>query len=269
MKPVRDTAGSARVTAPPSPRGASASFPIVGVGASAGGLEASIQLLRHIPADTGMAFVLIQHLDPAHTSFLREALAKATEMAVSQAEDGIRVEPNHVYVIPPEADIGILAGRLTLLARPHDRGLHLPVDSFLRALAAERGSHAIGVVLSGTASDGTDGLTAIKAEDGITFAQDPRSAKFPGMPRSAIDAGVVDYCLAIPQLAEELVRLSRHPYVAASQLSPPKNDDTTFDQILSAVRNGIGVDFAEYKAPTLERRPAVWPCGEWTTCTST
>jgi two-component system CheB/CheR fusion protein len=229
----------------------------VGVGASAGGLDAFTQLLKHLPADTGMAFVLIQHLDPGHTSFLREALAKSTEMPVSQAEDGTRVEPNHVYVIPPRADIAILGGRLTLTARPQDsRASHLPVDFFLRALAAERGSHAIGVILSGTASDGTDGLKAIKAEDGITFAQDPKSAKFPGMPRSAIDAGVVDYCLAIPQLAEELVRLSRHPYVAARQLSPPKHDDTIIDKILAVVRSGVGVNFSEYKAPTLHRRLA-------------
>ena len=141
-------------------------------------------------------------------------------MTVSQAEDGTAVEPNHVYVIPPDADISIRHGRLTLVPRaPDGRRSHLSVDHFLRSLAAERGSHAIGVVLSGNASDGTDGLRAIKAESGITFAQDPASAKFDGMPRSAVTAGVVDYALAIPELARELVRLSRHPYVAAADIA--------------------------------------------------
>lgn len=174
-------------------------FPIVGVGASAGGLEAFTQLLRHLPADSGMAFVLIQHLDPTHASFLGEALSKATAMTVSQAEDGTAVEPDHVYVIPPDADISIRHGRLNLVPRaPDGRRSHLSVDHFLRSLAAERGSHAIGVVLSGNASDGTEGLRAIKAENGITFAQDPGSAKFDEMPRNAVTAGVVDYALAIP-----------------------------------------------------------------------
>ena len=186
------------------------------MGASAGGLEAFTQLLKHLPADSGMAFVLIQHLDPTHASFLPEALAKATTMAVSQPADGTPVEPNHVYVIPPDADIAMQGQLLALAPRTRDeRRPHLPIDLLLRSLAAERGSHAIGVVLSGTASDGTEGLRAIKAEDGITFAQDPASAKFAGMPRSAIEAGVVDFALPIAELAAELVRLSRHPYVAA------------------------------------------------------
>lgn len=204
-----------------------------------------------------MAFVLIQHLDPTHTSLLRDALARATAMNVSQIEDGTRVEPNHVYVIPQNADIAIFHGVLTLLPRPEgNRKPHLPIDFFLRALAVERGSHAIGVILSGTASDGTEGLKAIKEGDGITFAQDPSSAKFGGMPRSAVDAGVVDYCLSIPQLAQELVRLSRHPYVAARQIQAPKNYDATLNEIFVVVRNAVGVDFSEYKAPTSARRLA-------------
>ena len=232
-------------------------FPIVGIGASAGGLEAFTQLLGALPPDTGMAFVLIQHLDPTHTSLLSEALAKATAMPVRQAEDGSPVEPNHVYVIPPNADIAILHGRLTLLPRNDEAHKpHLPVDFFFRALAADRGNHAIGVVLSGTASDGTEGLRAIKAENGITFAQAPRSAKFGGMPHSAIEAGVVDYPLAIPAIAEELVRLSGHPYLAGDRLRPEANDDRTLNKIFVLVRNAFGLDFSEYKAPTFERRLA-------------
>jgi two-component system CheB/CheR fusion protein len=232
-------------------------FPIVGIGASAGGLEAFTQLLQALPSNTGMAFVLIQHLDPTHTSLLAEALSKATQMPVRQAEDGERVEANHVYVIAPNTELGILRGRLTLLPRHSEaRKLHLPVDFFFRALAADCGSQAIGVILSGTASDGTEGLKAIKAENGITLAQDPRSAKFGGMPHSAIDAGVVDHVLPIPELAQELVRFSRHPYVAAHQPRQQNNDDSTLNKIFVIVRNAVGVDFSEYKGATFERRLA-------------
>ncbi|HUE69172.1 MAG TPA: chemotaxis protein CheB, partial [Candidatus Acidoferrum sp.] len=232
-------------------------FPIVGVGASAGGLDAFTQLLKHLPADSGMAFVLIQHLDPTHASFLRDALAKATTMTVSQAEDGTAVQPNHVYVIPPDADISIRGGMLTLASRALDaRRSHLSVDGFLRSLAADRGSHAIGVVLSGNASDGTEGLRAIKAENGITLAQDPESARYGEMPRNAVNAGVVDYALPIPDLARELVRLSRHPYVAAADVPPAAGDADVHDQILMVVRNAFGVDFTEYKLSTLQRRLA-------------
>jgi two-component system CheB/CheR fusion protein len=232
-------------------------FPIVGIGASAGGLEAFTQLLGLLPDDTGMAFVLIQHLDPTRASFLAEALGRATRMPVVQAEAGARVQPNHVYVIPPNADVGIEAGTLRLQTRGTDgRGSHLPVDFFLRALAAERGSRAIGVILSGTASDGTDGLRAIKAAEGITLVQDPASAKFGGMPRSAVEAGVVDYSLPLPKLAEELLRLSHHPYVVAGEPDQTTGDPSTLSKIFELVRKTAGVDFAEYKSPTLERRIA-------------
>jgi chemotaxis methyl-accepting protein methylase/signal transduction histidine kinase/chemotaxis response regulator CheB len=229
----------------------------VGVGASAGGLEAFTQLLDELPSDTGMAFVLIQHLDPTHTSFLADALTKATKMSVAQAQDGESIKPNHIYVIPPDADIAILHGLLTLLPRKSEaRKLHLPIDFFLRSLAQERGNHAIGVILSGTASDGTEGLRAIKAEDGITLVQDPNTAKFDGMPRSALNAGVVDYSLSLPELARELVRLSTHPYVAAATAHPPKTNDALLNHIYALLRNSVGVDFSEYKAPSFERRLA-------------
>ncbi|HTB78650.1 MAG TPA: chemotaxis protein CheB, partial [Polyangiaceae bacterium] len=230
----------------------------MGVGASAGGLEAFSELLLHIAGhDTGMALVLIQHLDPTHTSFLREALVKTTKLPVQQAEDGLRVEPGHVYVIPPNTSLGIRGGRLTLAPRPLDPKVkHLPIDAFFRELAAERGGRAIGVVLSGTASDGTDGLQAIKEANGITFAQEPSSAKFSGMPRSAVDAGVVDYCLPVPALAKELVRITQHPYVIAPDSTPSIHDAATLEQIIALVRAVVHVDFSEYKAPTFERRLA-------------
>jgi two-component system CheB/CheR fusion protein len=259
--PVSKNRGGATPGAP------GASFPIVGVGASAGGLEAFTQLLGRLPANSGMAFVLIQHLDPTHRSFLGEALARATAMPVSQAEDGVEVEADHVYVIPQNADIGIEHARLKLVPRPEEpRPPHLPIDFFFRALAADLGSRAIGVVLSGTASDGTEGLRAIKEEGGITFAQDPWTAKFGGMPRSAIDAGVVDYGLTIAQLVDELVRLSHHPYVLAARKESEESAASTapeagatesvLAEIFAVVKHGVKVDFSEYKAPTIERRLA-------------
>jgi two-component system CheB/CheR fusion protein len=269
--------GGDTVDDPSTPARSSTAFPIVGVGASAGGLEAFTHLLSHLPADSGMAFVLIQHLDPSHKSFLSEALGKATRMRVSQVLHDELVEPDHIYVIPPDADVSIQAGRLMLLARTDESVKpHLPIDSFFAALAAERGSHAIGVVLSGTASDGTEGLKAIKAEGGITLVQDPKTAKFQGMPQSAVDAVVVDYALPLPALAEELIRLSRHPYIVAPapavQEWPPGGEqeeptgtespgpetaiDETTLKIMAVVKNQTGVDFSEYKSPTFDRRLA-------------
>ncbi|HZS39416.1 MAG TPA: chemotaxis protein CheB [Polyangia bacterium] len=234
------------------------SFPVVAVGASAGGLEAFTQLLGHLPADAGMAFVLIQHLDPAHVSLLSEALSRATKMTVQPVTDGLRMKPDCVYVIPPNADVALAHGVLTLLPRSTDtRKPHLPIDFFFRTLAQERGNQAIGVVLSGTASDGTAGLRAIKAADGITFVQEPATAKFSGMPQSAVDAGVADYVLPLDRLADELVRLSRHPYLAAREQELQwKRNDGTLRKIFVLVRDATGVDYSEYKPATLERRLA-------------
>src|SRR6266849_1067808 len=246
-----------RADARPAAQTSRPSFPVVGIGASAGGLEAFTQLLKALPADTGMAFILIQHLDPAHSSFLSQALGKTTSMKVVQVESGMRVEPDHVYVIPPNADVALAGDELVLVERGPPAQPHLPVDSFLRSLAHERGSQAIGVVLSGTASDGTAGLRAIKGEHGITLVQDPQSAKFSGMPQSAIDAGVVDYTLPLPLLAEELVRLSRHPYLAVDPELPPEQvDQDALNQIFLVVREAVGVDYTEYKPATLQRRLA-------------
>jgi two-component system CheB/CheR fusion protein len=233
------------------------SFPIVGVGASAGGLEAFTQLLQRLPPDTGLAFVLIQHLDRTHPSLLTESLAKTTAMPVRQVEHGMRPKPNHVYVIAPNTDIAMHDGELAVSARLSEgSSSHLPVDFFLRSLAAEVGSRAIGVILSGSASDGTDGLRAIREADGITFAQDPRSARFASMPQSAIDAGVVDYTLDLAALADELVRLSRHPYVQPQVEEAQDADGRLRDELFSRVHSAIGVDFSEFKPSTVKRRIA-------------
>ena len=184
-----------------------AAFPIVGVGASAGGLEAFTQLLKALPSDTGMAFVLVQHLAPTHASALAEILSRATKMSVTEVHDESTVEPNHVYVIPPDRSMVIALGALQLLPR-EGQGLHRPVDQFFRSLAEDRRHQAIGVVLSGTASDGTLGLEAIKAEGGITFAQDA-TAQHEGMPHSAIASGCVDFVLPPDEIAREIVRIGK------------------------------------------------------------
>jgi len=181
-------------------------FPIVGIGASAGGLEAFVQLLEHLKPDTGMGFVYVQHLDRHHDSMLTALLAKSAGMPVHEARDGMPVQPNHIYVISPNTSLGISAGKLTVTARGDVAEPNMSVDHFLRALAHDCGNQAIGVILSGTASDGTHGLRAIKQEGGLTFAQSPDSAKHDGMPRSAIASGCVDFVQMPTQIAGELRR---------------------------------------------------------------
>ena len=187
-------------------------FPIVGIGASAGGLEAFTQLLKHLPADMGMGLVLVQHLDPTHESELTRLLARGTSMPTHEVTDKMRVEPNHVYVIPPNMNMSIARGVLKLEPRREGRRPQHAIDFFFESLAADQRERAIGVVLSGTATDGTLGLEAIKAEGGITFAQDD-SAKYDSMPRSAVAAGCVDFVLSPQNMARELARIAAHPYV--------------------------------------------------------
>lgn len=237
------------------------SFAVVAVGASAGGLEAFSQLLRAIPNNTGMAFVFIQHLDPKHHSMLSELLAKASTMPVLEATNGTTVKPNHVYVIPPNVNMGINRHRLQLTRRDALPGLHTPIDFFMRSLAEERNSRSIGVVLSGTASDGTRGLAAIKAEGGITLVQDEKSAKYPGMPHSAVASGCVDFVLPPEKIAQELARISGHPYVNGSQagihrtrVAKTKRPDDTFERIFTLLRSAGGISFSLYKPGTVQRR---------------
>ena len=227
---------------------------VVGIGASAGGLEAFTELLSQLPGDTGMSFVLIQHLDPNHDSHLRELLSKASKMPVSEVKGETRVEANHVYVIAPRCNLGISGGILSTPPRP-DRGRNLPIDSFLRALAEDRGNRAIGVILSGTASDGTLGLQAIKAAGGITFAQALRSAKYDSMPRSAIAAGVADFVLPPEGIARQLVAIARRSQAPGeARETVAAHGDPELAKILRLVRISTGVDFTHYKHSTLERR---------------
>jgi two-component system CheB/CheR fusion protein len=211
-KPVRGrprpTVSAVATARPAEERIKASCLTIVGVGASAGGLEAISELISHLPDDTGMAFVVIQHLDPKHDSHLTELLSKESKMPVSEVNGDTQVEADHVYVIPPRCNLGISAGILHTPTRPAS-GCNMPVDAFFRDLAADAGSQSLGVVLSGTASDGTIGLQAIKAAGGITFVQDVRTAKFDGMPKSAIAAGAADYVLSPAGIAMQLVAFAR------------------------------------------------------------
>ena len=184
-------------------------FPIVGLVASAGGLEAFSQLLSHLPTNTGMAFVLIQHMLPNGESLLTKILARVTKMLVSQVQNGMLVEPDRVYIIPPDTQMRIFKGVFELSPREKVFGTYMPGDVFLTSLAADRGNRAIAVVLSGSNKDGTLGLTAIKVVGGVTFAQDKDTATFDRMPLSAIATGYVDFVLPPEQIAIELVAIGR------------------------------------------------------------
>ncbi len=227
-------------------------FPIVGVGASAGGLEAFTQLLKSLPDDTGMAFILVQHLSPTHASSLTEILSRATNTPVVEIEDGMQVEPNQIYVMPPDRHMTISHGVLQLLPRPA-QGQHRPIDIFFRALADDQGDRAIGVVLSGTGTDGTLGLEAIKSGGGITFAQDA-SAQQDGMPHSAIAAGYADSVLPPNEIASEIGRLSRHPYTAPASPPQASGAEMNLSPVLQLLHNATGTDFTNYKTNTLYRR---------------
>jgi two-component system CheB/CheR fusion protein len=231
------------------PEALDANVQVVGVGASAGGLEAFSQLLRSLPPDTGLAFVLVQHLAPAHASALAEILGRETTMPVLEVEGAPEVLPNHVYVIPPAHGLLLRNGALNLVPRPE--GIHHPIDQFFRSLAEARRHRAIGVVLSGTANDGSAGLEAIKAEGGVTFAQD-ESARHDGMPHSAITTGIVDFVLAPDAIAAELVRITRNPETGDG--SRDALDDPAIPRIVQALHQLTGLDFSQYKLNTLFRR---------------
>jgi two-component system, chemotaxis family, CheB/CheR fusion protein len=261
-------------------------FPIVGIGASAGGLESFTQLLQALPPDTGMAFVLIQHLEPSHSSLLSEILTRTTVMVVHEVQQGMTIAPNCVYVIPPNKRMTCKAGKLNLQPRQLARGTHLPIDEFFQSLATECGNKAIAVVLSGSGSDGAIGITAIQSGGGITFAQAPDSAEFPNMPQNAIATGQIDFVLPPMRIAEELLRISRHPDVilpsapspetsprpttpnpgalnpktlsaetlSAETLSAETLSAETLSPVFALLRRAMGVDFTHYKQGTMRRR---------------
>ncbi|MBN2684863.1 MAG: hypothetical protein JXR40_06250, partial [Pontiellaceae bacterium] len=236
----------------PAPSG---SFPVVALGASAGGLEAMEQFLGNVPSDSGMAFIIVQHLDPTREGIMSELLQRTTSMKVVQAQDAAQVEPNCVYVIPPNKDMSILHGTLHLLEPTAPRGLRLPINFFLRSLAQDRKEQSIGVILSGMGSDGTLGLRAIKEAAGVVLVQEPASAKFDSMPRSAIDAGLADIVAPAGELPEKILSyLRRTPLLVKSVPVLEDHTQSGLEKVVILLRAQTGHDFSLYKQNSLYRR---------------
>ena len=230
-------------------------FPIVGIGASAGGLEALELFLRHMPGASGVAFIIVQHLDPTHKGIMPELLQRVTGMKVLQVKDRMRVKPDCVYVIPPNKDMSILHGVLHLFEPSSPRGLRLPIDFFLRSLAEDRKEMSIGVILSGMGSDGTIGLRAIKEKAGVVLVQEPTTAKFDSMPRSAIEAGLADLIAPVDQLPEKILGYLRHARtIVKTELTLKEKDQSALEKILILLRARTGQDFSLYKRNTVYRR---------------
>ncbi|MBD2111386.1 MULTISPECIES: chemotaxis protein CheB [Cyanophyceae] len=231
-----------------------APFPVVGMAASAGGLEAFIDLISNLPADTGMAFVLIQHLAPDHESQLAEILGRVTPMVVQQVQDQMAIAPNQIYVIPPNTQMTLIDGAFCLAARQKTQGKYMPGDAFFESLAADWGNKAIAVVLSGMDGDGSQGLKAIKVAGGVTFAQCEDSARYDSMPNTAVATGDVDFVLPPEAIAAELVNISRSPLLTVSEPLQGVKADDALTTIFALLRKTKGVDFTHYKSKTIDRR---------------
>ncbi|PVY42314.1 chemotaxis protein CheB [Pontibacter virosus] len=232
---------------------------LVGIGASAGGLEAIHKLFDHFPSNSSFSFVIIQHLSPDHKSLMAELLSKHTSMQVREAEDNTFTRPNCVYVLPSGKQLSLQNGRLRLTEKPRNREPNFAVDTFFESLAIDRGPNAIGVVLSGTGTDGSKGVRAIKKAGGLVVVQDPESAKFDGMPRSAIDTGDVDFVLPPDQIPHEIMEYTRRTPLVKSIIQDgkeqePIDEEAVLKKILDLVCSHTQVDFTHYKKPTLNRR---------------
>ncbi len=246
-KPAAPPAGTAGESA--------AGFPIVGLGASAGGLEALEQFFRQVPADTGLAFVVVQHLDPTHKGILPELLQRGTSLKVIQVRDRTPVRPGCIYVIPPNKDMSVLHGVLHLLVPTAPRGLRLPIDFFFRSLALDQRERGVGVILSGMGADGTLGLRAIKEQAGVALVQAPATAKFDGMPRSAIDAGLADIVAPADELPGKLIAyLRQKPLLVPPAAAVDDKALGALEKIVILLRAHTGHDFSAYKRNTLFRR---------------
>ena len=235
-----------------------AGFPIVGIGASAGGLAAFEAFFSGMPAETdpGMAFVLVQHLAPDHKSILSDLVKRYTRMQVFEVEDGMAVRPNCAYIIPPNRDMAFLDGTLQLLEPAAPRGHRLPIDFFFRSLAQDQHERAICIVLSGTGSDGTLGVRAVKGEGGMVMAQNPESTEYDGMPRSAIATGLVDYVLPPAEMPAQLIAYVAHAFGRTPRpvsLPAPKAGDA-MKKVFILLRAQTGHDFSQYKQSTINRR---------------
>ena len=229
-------------------------FPIVGIGASAGGLEALEQFFGNMPREPGMAFVVIQHLDPNHVGIMPELLQRITPMKVFQASDRLKVKANSVYVIPPNKSMSLLNGALHLFDPVESRGLRLPVDYFFRSLAEDRQQNSVGIILSGMGSDGSLGLKAIKEKNGIVLVQDPASAKFDGMPRSALEAVIADIVASAEDLPAKLIAYLNFLPVVITDPNEDIRNKSNLEKIIILLREQSGHDFSLYKKNTLFRR---------------
>jgi two-component system CheB/CheR fusion protein len=256
-KPRKETKNNAASPETPDANGpAKKSFPIVGIGASAGGLEALETFFDHLPPAPGMAIVIIQHLSPKHKSIMGQILQRHTSLPVTEVADGLEVAPDTVYFNSPGREVAIFNGKLHLMEPRTDQVVRLPIDYFFRSLAEDLGERAICIVLSGTGSDGTLGVQAVKGAGGLTLAQEERQAQYPFMPRSAILTGMVDHVLPAEEMAAELVRYVRHPYLEAPPRTIPaaKQFETFVDKILLLIRSTTRHDFSGYKQNTIRRR---------------
>lgn len=231
------------------------SFHIVGIGASAGGLEALNEFFSAAPKDMGMAFVIVQHLDPTHKSLMVQLLKSHTEMPVSEVEDLTKVEPNHVYVIPPNKDMAIFKGVLHLIEPVQARGFRKPIDFFFKTLAADQSERAIGIILSGTGTEGAVGLKEIKDMGGLSIVQDPENAKYDGMPSNAIAAGADDFILAVDEIPEALVKYaSNRIFKSVDKSDLVSSVNQLLAKIFILLRNETGCNFGDYKNSTVIRR---------------
>jgi two-component system CheB/CheR fusion protein len=230
-------------------------FHIVGIGASAGGLEALEKFFSHVPENSDLAFVVVQHLSPDYKSLMGELLSKWTPLPIHVAQDGMELQPNHVYLIPRNKNLTVFHQKLFLAERDQDQ-LNLPIDIFLQSMAEDLGEKAIAVILSGTGSDGTRGIRFIKEQGGMVMAQDPKTAKFDGMPRSAISTQLVDYILPPEQMPREILNYVQHPCLTgdSSLRVVLSGDEDTLSKIFALLRSQSGVDFTYYKQNTMVRR---------------
>ena len=210
----------------------SSKFPIVGIGASAGGLEALEQFLANVPDNSGMAYVVVQHLDPTQKGMLPELLQRVSKMKVFQVKDRMKIKPNFVYVIPPNKSMSLLNGILHLFDPFEARGLRLPIDFFLRSLADDQKEFAIGIILSGMGSDGSSGVKAIKENNGVVLVQEPETAKFDSMPRNAINSVLVDIVAPADNLYSNLIDFLKHIPVVKSKTDIEVKDKSALEKIV-------------------------------------
>ncbi|MEJ2032536.1 MAG: chemotaxis protein CheB, partial [Deltaproteobacteria bacterium] len=252
--PAPLTKKSRQPKAPKKKPAATGPVPVVGIGASAGGLDALSKFFQAMPADSGIAFVVVQHLDPHHKSLMADLLAKHTAMEVVQAETSMPVEPNHVYVIAPNTYLTLADGELRVSEPVTVRGMRMPIDYFFRSLGQAREEKAICIVLSGTATDGTLGLRAVKSQGGLALVQDPATATHDGMPSSAISTGMVDLVLPVEEMPEAIVKYVQHPFIRDAKKEIPEKVQDDLQSIFSLLRARAGHDFKWYKKTTVVRR---------------